>query len=253
MCTLTWFTSPDGYELFFNRDESVLRQRAQVPSVCTSETMTYIAPTDTDAGGTWISVNERGVTVCLLNHYQFEQIKTYKDWVSRGELVRRFAATFNLVRAEQQFAELKLDDYRAFRMFIILPDGQNRLLVWDGHSPRVEVNVTKPKSSSSVDARHVKQLRKELYLQQGLDKSNSSQAHIAFHRSHVPNPSKESVCMHRPEARTVSLSHIKVNRHTAAFAYIDGSPCEHDFGGSLSIARVNADAVLDTVSDRALR
>ena len=28
-----------------------------------------IAPIDADGGGTWIAANERGLTVCLLNHY----------------------------------------------------------------------------------------------------------------------------------------------------------------------------------------
>ena len=241
MCTLTWFVAPTGYELFFNRDESILRQRAIPPTVCNSTDLAYVAPTDTDAGGTWISVNQLGITICLLNHYQFEQLKTYKDWVSRGELVRQFASTTDLVSAEHQFAQMDLTDYRAFRMFLITPTGENRLFVWDGHSSRVEVNVSQPKSSSSVDARHVKQLRRELYLSHGLDKNNSAEAHIAFHSSHHPTPSKESVCMHRPEANTVSLTHIRVSKDSVTCAYVDGPPCQNTFGKPIHLDLLNAD------------
>ena len=57
-----------GYTLLFNRDE--LRTRG--PEIAPSETRTdsgvrYVAPTDSDAGGTWIAANEHGVSVALLN------------------------------------------------------------------------------------------------------------------------------------------------------------------------------------------
>ena len=91
MCTMTWFKSADGYELFFNRDEQLSRQRALLPTIQTHSKIDYISPTDADAGGTWIALNQFGVTVCLLNHYEFQQIETYKDWTSRGEIVRSFA------------------------------------------------------------------------------------------------------------------------------------------------------------------
>jgi len=211
VCTMTWFVKEDGYELFFNRDERLSRSRAELPSSQQVDGVSYISPTDADAGGTWIAANQFGYTVCLLNHYQFEQIETYKNWTSRGEIVRRFAVTSDLDLAEQRFGEMDLKDYRAFRMFIIERNGDNRLCVWDGHSARVEVNVSTPKSSSSVDARHVKAVRKSLFDNLNLVESCNSQDYINYHASHLPSRSKESVCMHRNDAKTVSLSHVKVS------------------------------------------
>ncbi|MEO0367249.1 MAG: NRDE family protein [Pseudomonadota bacterium] len=237
MCTLTWFLKDDGYELFFNRDERVTRQRALLPSLASQNDVRYIAPTDADEGGTWIAVNHFGVTVCLLNHYQFEQIKTYKAWISRGELVRQFADTVDIGVAEQQFSHLELSDYRAFRMFIIDATGANRLLVWDGHSPRIERNVNKPKSSSAVDAKYVKQSRRKLFESTVGGQAATVERYIDFHRSHLPSKSQESVCMHRADALTVSLSHISVNAAAAAFSYTDGSPCETNFGETLILPR----------------
>ncbi len=232
MCTMTWFVNEGGYELFFNRDERLTRSRALPPSVQASadslqeQGVTYISPTDSDAGGTWIASNEYGVTVCLLNHYQFEQIESYKNWVSRGEIVREFSRITELSQAELLFKDMVLDDYRAFRMFIITPNGENRLFVWDGHLARIERNVTKPKSSSSVDAKNVKAQRKQLFSDLNLADSKSSQDYINYHSSHTPDRSKNSVCMHREDAQTVSMSHVTVTPEQVAFRYADGSPCE---------------------------
>lgn len=239
MCTMTWFVNQDGYDLFFNRDERLTRSRALPPSIQThsssGDTIDYISPTDVDAGGTWIAVNEYGVTVCLLNHYQFEQIETYKKWISRGEIVRRFSKVITLQDSQKIFEGMSLEDYRAFRMFIIEPAGNNRLMVWDGHQARVERNVTMPKSSSSVDAKHVKALRKQLFVDLELDTSTSVEQYIAYHSSHSPSRSKDSVCMHRDDAQTVSLSHVSVANGVVSFRYADGSPCEVPLSEPISL------------------
>jgi hypothetical protein len=238
---MTWFTTEDGYELFFNRDERLSRSRAESPAQQSSAGIHYISPTDADAGGTWIAVNEYGVTVCLLNHYQFEQIATYKDWVSRGEVVRAFSTTIELSAAIEQFENLVLEDYRAFRMFLIDKLGNNILCVWDGHTGRIERNVTTPKSSSSVDAKHVKQTRNDFFTELNLLQSKNTQDYLNFHASHLPNCSQESVCMHRNDAKTVSLSHVKVSAESASFAYADGSPCEALLGPELTLAIVSSE------------
>jgi len=232
---MTWFVKEDGYELFFNRDERKSRSRAEPPTSQFSDDIQYLSPTDADAGGTWIAANQFGVTVCLLNHYQFEQIETYKKWTSRGEMVRKFATTASINEAEALFNSIALDDYRAFRMFIIDHLGGNRLCVWDGHSARVERNVTTPKSSSSVDAKHVKSVRKKLFENLNLAESKNVDDYINYHASHLPNRSKESVCMHREDASTVSLSHVSVSCQGISFRYADGSPCEAELGPALAM------------------
>jgi len=232
---MTWFVKEGGYELFFNRDERKSRSRAELPTSQISNGVQYISPTDSDAGGTWIASNQYGVTVCLLNHYQFEQIETYKKWTSRGEMVRSFATVATIDAADEKFNLLDLDDYRAFRMFIIDRQGNNRLCVWDGHTSRIEQNVTTPKSSSSVDARRVKALRKGLFADLKLADSKNTSDYINYHASHSPSRSKESVCMHRDDANTVSFSHVSVSSQGVSFRYADGSPCEAKLGPALAM------------------
>lgn len=244
MCTMTWFVKDDGYELFFNRDERVSRSRADLPTSQHLGDVQYLSPTDSDAGGTWIAANQYGVTVCLLNHYQFEQIETYKNWTSRGEIVRQFASTRHLCDAEDVFNALDLDDYRAFRMFLIDRHGENRLCVWDGHRARVERNVTTPKSSSSVDAKRVKAMRRDLFEDMNLVESKNVDDYINYHSSHLPSRSKESVCMHRADANTVSFSHVSVSTQSVSFRYADGAPCEASIGPALVIKTVATESDL---------
>ena len=67
MCTVTWTRRPDGYSVFFNRDELRSRKEALPPRVHDDGTVSYVAPEDGDFGGTWLSVNGAGVTIGLLN------------------------------------------------------------------------------------------------------------------------------------------------------------------------------------------
>ena len=69
MCTVTWVHSQAGYELFFNRDERT--GRGPESPACEAETngVRWLAPRDSDAGGTWLAVNEHGLTLGLLNGY----------------------------------------------------------------------------------------------------------------------------------------------------------------------------------------
>lgn len=227
MCTLSWFCKKSGYELFFNRDERNSRSRAQPPIQQQHSGVHYISPTDTDAGGTWIACNQFGVTVCLLNYYQFEQTKIKKDWISRGEIVRLFATTQNLINAEVSFKNLDLSKYQAFRLFMIEPRGENRLFIWNGKQLQIEANIKGPKSSSSVNTQQVKASRYHLFDDLNLIESKSTNDFLAYHSSHEPSQSAESVCMHRDDANTVSMSHINVDDENANFAYIDGPPCSN--------------------------
>lgn len=254
MCTMTWFVNDDGYDLFFNRDERLTRSRALPPTIQNhaneDSSIGYISPTDVDAGGTWIAANEYGITVCLLNHYQFEQIETYKNWTSRGEIVRQFSNITELVEAQHMFDSMSLEDYRAFRMFIIEPTGNNLLMVWDGHQARIEQNVTMPKSSSSVDAKNVKALRKQLFVDMELDTSKSAEQYIAYHSSHMPSRSKDSVCMHRKDAQTVSLSHVRIASGEISFRYADGSPCEVPLSDAITLPLISQGTAAPTLQMR---
>ncbi|HKX45758.1 MAG TPA: NRDE family protein, partial [Planctomycetota bacterium] len=84
MCTVTWIRRVDGFELFCNRDERRTRPAALLPEARRGPSgIEYAAPIDAEAGGTWVAVNERGLALCLLNHYQAAE-PLGRDLASRG-------------------------------------------------------------------------------------------------------------------------------------------------------------------------
>jgi len=52
------------------------------------------------------------------------------------------------------------------------------------------------------------------------------EAHRAFHRDHAPQPSAWSVCVHRDDARSVSLTEVELEDGRVRLAYHDAPPCE---------------------------
>jgi len=48
MCTLTWLITPEGYEVFFNRDEQKIRPQAISPTW--DPVLKAIYPVDTQGG-----------------------------------------------------------------------------------------------------------------------------------------------------------------------------------------------------------
>src|SRR6185312_11981515 len=69
MCTVSWIHAREGYQLLCNRDERHTRRPAQAPTVRQNGGVRFIAPIDGEEGGSWIGVNEFGLTLCLLNRY----------------------------------------------------------------------------------------------------------------------------------------------------------------------------------------
>ena len=233
---MTWFLTDNGYELFFNRDEAKTRKRAFLPEEKTQNGTSYIAPTDADAGGTWIGANEYGITICLLNHYEYEKSVEAFSWTSRGEIVRALSESVDLECLQKLFEKLSLTQFRAFRLFAINKLGQNLFYTWNGKNIKLERNIQQPKSSSYFKSGEVIETRKKLFNSLQLNNKKDSQAYLDYHSSHLPEKSAFSVCMHRDDASTVSCSHVKVTDRQVEFSYADGAPCEVDFKSPVIIS-----------------
>lgn len=68
MCTVTVHRNADRLLVTMNRDEA--RDRAaEVPPSIHHDDVSWLAPSDSARGGTWIGTNDRGVVACLLNGY----------------------------------------------------------------------------------------------------------------------------------------------------------------------------------------
>ena len=241
MCTLSWIRDNESYQVFFNRDEQRSRSQAQPPQCVDHSGVPVLLPLDPDGGGSWISVNGHGLSLCLLNYYQGTIPHSGKKLISRGKLLRSLAHTGNIESLNELILTTDLTHYAPFTLvaFQIKPDQrlpQEKIFQWDG----AEIHRSQPENmitSSSVKFDEVSKQRQQFYAQNVSSSpcseheikhkiKNSTDKHISFHASHGTEKNHRSVCMHREDARTVSFSHILVTKSHVEFRYHDGSPCE---------------------------
>src|SRR4051812_9824549 len=85
MCTVTFLPRKRGYLLGMNRDELRTRARGLPPAIHRVDSCSALYPSE-PGGGTWISLNNSGVTFALINWYAAPRRVTTKV-VSRGSVI----------------------------------------------------------------------------------------------------------------------------------------------------------------------
>ncbi len=235
MCTVSWLYGAGGYELLMNRDELRRRSWAVAPRRFERQGVAYLAPEDGDAGGTWIAVNELGMTVALLNRYPDRG----GVFVSRGLLTKELATSTSVEEAVERLTERGHDalNYRPFTLLLLEPESEPTVLLWDGELlAQVTEAVAPPLSSSSLHPQEVAPVRRRLWRRL-VGEAPSSSVLVGFHRSHEPERGAYSPCMHRDDARTVSLTHVRVTPAAVAVSYADGPPCSAELSHPLTLMR----------------
>lgn len=239
MCTTTWIKTADGYELFFNRDELHTRQTGIAPQLYRQNGVRYLAPQDRDAGGTWLGVNEFGITICLLNYYDAHSPPLpNRKFTSRGHLVTSMMDLTHKNEFPSRLAQINLALYRPFVLLALFSGSEAQSFTWSGISCIREKAALPPFASSSCNVEAVIQHRTAAFRQLQTEKGALNPDHLlAFHESHFPKKGGSSVCMHRIDAATVSLSHIIVGSEEISIRYKAGAPCQQAFLPSLTLAR----------------
>lgn len=228
MCTVTWARTADGYLLFSNRDERDSRRPALGPRVHDVRGVQYLAPVDGDHGGSWIGVNEFGVSLCLLNRYGDKTVGTNKAFVSRGLLLVDLMDCRSSKPIEDQIRQFDLTRFRPFSLLLLDVLSPATIFEWNGVQLEIEANAESrvPLSSSSAVEPGIAAERSSQFLTITQDITVDHSVLDRFHRSHQPERGPYSVCMHREWARTVSLSKVSVMKDEVRFCYEPGSPCE---------------------------
>ncbi len=253
MCTLSWRCDEVSLDVFFNRDEQKVRPTARRAQFW--QDYQAIFPVDPQGGGTWIAVTREGVVFALLNNYaETAEILAHRRvvggnsqiWLSRGLVITMLLQELSANETDrscshagqflddllQEYVEqLPLYSFLPFTLVCIRPGEVARACHWDGLQLQFE-NVVSPLVSSGVLLPQVKQSRLHYYprINQTCD------ALRQFHRSHCPEPSALSVCMHRQDAQTVSLTHIHVGKDIR-FSYLAGAPCQSENEVVVTLAR----------------
>ncbi len=240
MCTATWLFNENEYDLFFNRDELNTRKIAFSPSQKSANSISYLSPTDADEGGTWIAVNQFGLSLFLLNFYHANfKIKDNFKFKSRGLIIPNLIDEKNVNLVLLRLQEFELSDYRPFVLGLMSPDHSVSTFSWNGTEKIVSKNVDLPLCSSSFKSLYVINSRTQR-IQSEINSTNelTIDYFIDLHKSHFPDKSAFSICMHRDDAHTVSLSHIQVTDSKISFSYLPGNPCEGNFIPAVYLDRI---------------
>ncbi|MFP4508518.1 MAG: NRDE family protein [Spirochaetaceae bacterium] len=234
MCTLTWTTGSGsgGYELLFNRDELRTRRRALAPETALTDGVRYAAPTDRDRGGTWLGVNEYGVTHCILNSYRHGLGPASGSARSRGEIVRRVQSSTDPDHTHALLSALELEDYPPFILAGFFPGGSGLPLrtasfTWTGRKLVREDALRPPLTTSSYRSNDVEDWRSAEYHRiVGPTDAPHGQKLWKFHRRVNPGDAAFGVCMSRADARTVSCTRVVYSADRSVhIGYFDGPPC----------------------------
>jgi len=240
VCTLSWLPQLEGYSVWFNRDERVTRKPAVSPRRHERSGVPWLAPTDSEAGGTWIGVNAFGITVCLANRYGSTITPPPSNRVSRGLLVLSLLDLPTQPTIATAVECAAMERYEPFTLGVFETASPPLMLAWDGESlthtssPNEGLLLT----SSAVDQERV--VASRLAVQAGALSEEPMTAALLerLHSSHEPERSSVSIYMHRPDAATQSLSRIDVGPETISFRYTPGPPCTTPAEHPLTLVRV---------------
>jgi hypothetical protein len=224
MCTVSWAPGPEGYALFFNRDERLTRSPAEPPRERELMGVRYLSPLDGDFGGTWLAVNEFGVALGILNRYRVRGYEPPARPRSRGFIVLDLVGHATAVEAIAALERQDLDAVQPFTLVALEPAQPARLAAWDGRSLTAATHRAPGLilTSSAVTEPEVAANRRALFA--ALDRV-TPETLLALHRSHEPERGRRSVCMHRAEAETQSLSAVTVTASEIRLTHTPDAPC----------------------------
>ena len=214
-----------GYELWFNRDEVVSRAAELPPRHWPgAETGSgFIAPVDGARGGTWLAVNERGMTVALLNDYGVSW-RPASPSRSRGDVVVAVARLAGIAGAGALLAADALRNTAAFTLVVLEAGGSGASWNWDGTrvlETRGE-GVAEFFSSSSYRTAEVIAARAAAYARAAASAGPGAEEKTwrAYHFSHDTARGAESVLMRRADANTRSVCRVRVTATRIELEYV---------------------------------
>ncbi len=219
MCSVSWLQNNQYLSICFNRDEQKTRSCATTPKLFSQNSIQALSPIDPDGGGSWLSVNNMGITLCLLNLYEATTPSTGKK-ISRGQIIKKLSFVCSIDELNHWLNRQNLSKFHPFRLLFISESDKTEYQ-WTG------IKLSHHKlgnfaTSSSFETERVTRHRMDVYHRKSI---KNPQQQLKLHSDHQPEKSPYSICMHRKDATTVSLSHLTITQQTIHFDYWDGAPC----------------------------
>jgi hypothetical protein len=240
MCTVTILPLEQGFRLACNRDELRVRPAALAPVLRTLGSRQALMPVDPVSGGTWIAVHDAGLAMTLLNvNPDQPDPARWAGRRSRGLLIPGLLDAATVREAYPRALALDAAAFPPFRLVMIdrrqwaqvRSDG-GRVIGERYAGPSRPVMFT----SSGLGDAVVEGPRRELFDQWFAAAGDPVERQDAFHRHRWADRPHLSVCMARPDARTVSLTTVQVAADAIRLTYHGAAPDEPAVPVSLTLA-----------------
>ena len=223
MCTVSFLPTRTGFRLAMNRDEKRARARAIPPEIFRIGVHRAIYPHE-PGGGTWLAVNDAGLCLALINWHRIKREAEGKI-ESRGGIIPQLIGASNGGAVGRVIRKLALDGVRPFRL-IAIDSSRTVVTEWQWNLRRLKARRhlwrTQHWFSSGYDELEAEKQREKVCFGSSLGKTGSLKK---LHSSHLPKRGPFSICMHRPDAATVSYSEVIVGAKRITFRYQPGPPC----------------------------
>jgi hypothetical protein len=226
MCTLTFIPKPQGYLLGMNRDEQLTRGPAFPPVAVESE-LPAVYPRES-GGGTWIGSNAAGITFALLNQNPGPNAPPKQR--SRGEIIPVLLESSRFPEAMRRLQQMDLHGVLPFLLAGLFPAEQIiSQCRWDGSRLqffRIGWDV-RHWFSSGVSDEMARKVRGSTCYEAWRRRDAASPEWLrGLHASHSPVRGSFSICMHRPDAATVSYTEVAFTAGNLTMRYHAGHPCQ---------------------------
>jgi hypothetical protein len=179
-------------------------------------------------GGTWISVNDCGATLALINWYSIK-VRVVGKAVSRGEVVNCVNGFGSPDWADAALNQLPLSRINPFRLVGVFPVTRE-IVEWRWNLRKLARKNHRWNSrqwiSSGFDEPTAQRVRGKYFNRAKRQYCTGRLNWLRrLHRSHSPQTGPFSTCMHRAVAATVSYTEVAVSSRRAKMRYYAGTPC----------------------------
>ena len=227
MCTVTFIPRKKGYLLGMNRDEKRSRVKGLPPAIHESRGHRMIYPSE-PTGGTWIALNDLGVSFALINWYSIPA-RISSHAVSRGEVIPSVGAADSSIMVDKIIAQIPLKRTNPFRLVAVFLNSREivewrwdlKQLTRKEHPWRAQLWI-----SSGFNEPQAQKVRSATFKKALRQKTAGSLRWLRrLHRSHVPHSGPFSICMHRDDAVTVSYTEIYLHWTRSMVTHSCGAGC----------------------------
>ncbi len=216
MCTVSIHHSAKEVLVTFNRDELISRA-SEFPPIVHDGPPRWVAPKDSERGGTWMGANEHGVIACLLNMYMPGESllpDPKHPLPTRGDIIpnllQRGPAKTGIDWLFNVFDPAR---YPSFSVHVVWPEGSSRF-IWRRNGG-IETETVKGEwyvySSSGWDSQDVTQWREDRFAQWLREGALRKGTLPDFHLIQEAGHEDRSPLMRREWSSTRSITQVRLN------------------------------------------